>query len=86
MNPMGDFANATLDPIFVSQICRKLDADYCWDTGDLMGPFTKALTLAGAARAGAGDFRALGANSGLLRSPVGRDFQVWALPGRKARE
>ena len=37
-------------------------------------------------RVDAGDFPTLDANSGLLRRLVGRGFQVWSLPGRKARD
>ena len=64
---MGDPANVARDPIFVSKNYREIDADHGWVTGDPMEPPAKALTLAGTVGADAGDFRALDADSGLLR-------------------
>ena len=54
--------------------------------GDPTEPLARALALLGAMRVDAGDFPTLDANSGLLRRLVGRGFQVWSLPGRKARD
>ena len=49
-----------------------------------MEPHTGALTVASAECVNAGEFRALDATSILLRPLVGRDFQIWPLPERKA--
>ena len=86
MYPMGDPALVAHDPIFVSKHHRYLAADHGWVTGDQTEPPTRTLAVAGADRVDAGAFRALGANSGLLRPLVTRDFQVWWLPGRQARD
>ena len=45
-----------------------------------------ALAVACAARVGAGDFRTLGSQSGLLRPLVWGKFQARSTPGRKARD
>ena len=86
MYPLGDPADVDRDPIFISKNYWDLDPDYCWVTGAPMEPLTRALALAGAVRVDAGDFRALGANAGLLRPLVGRGRQLRALTGRKARD
>ena len=85
MFPMGDPASAVRGPIFASKNYRNLDAKHGWVTGDPMGPSSMALTLAGAVRDDVAAFRTLGANLGLIRPLVNRDFQVWDMPGRKAR-
>ena len=84
--PVGDPALLARDTIFASGNYRVLDADQGWVTGDLMEPLTRALTVAGAGRADAGEFRALDANSGLLRPPFGQGVQDWSLPERRARD
>ena len=50
-----------------------------------MEPLTKALAVAGAELVDAGEFHTLGENASLLRSLVGRDLQVRALPVMQAR-
>ena len=76
MYPMGGPALIVRDPILISKNYLNLDAHHGWVTGDPTGPLARALTLAGAARADAGNFRAPGANSGMIRPLVRRDFQV----------
>ena len=72
--PTGDPAIVARDQICISKNYRNLDADHGWVTGNPMEPLTRALTLAGAVRVDVGDFRSLGAISGLPRPFVGRDF------------
>ena len=51
-----------------------------------MGPLFRAPSVAGAVRVDASGFRALEAQSSLIRTLVGRDYQVWSLRGRRARD
>ena len=71
--PMGDPKLVPRDPIFISEKYRDLVANHGWVAGARMDPLTRALSLTGAERVDAGDFRTLGANSGLLRPLVGGD-------------
>ena len=84
--PMGDPALGIGDPISVPGNYLNLYVGHGWVAGNPMEPPAMALAVAGAERVDAGEFRALDANSGLLRPVAGRDFQVWSLPGRKARD
>ena len=81
---MGDQTIVVRDPVSASGNYRPLDAKHGWVTGEPMEPLIRALAVAGAAHVGAGDFRTLGAHSGLLRSSP--DFQVWSPPGQKLRD
>ena len=51
-----------------------------------MDPPAEALKAARATRVDPGDFRALSEDASLFRPLVGRDFQVWELPAREARD
>ena len=84
IRPTGDPSIVARDPIFISKNYWNVDEDHGWVTGTPIDPLARAFTLAGAVRAAAEDLRTLGANTGLLRPLVGRDFRVWALTGRKA--
>ena len=46
----------------------------------------RVLEVAWPERVGASDFRVVGASSSLIRHLVGRDYQVWALRCRQARD
>ena len=83
---MGDHALAFRDPIFFLGNSRNLSATRGWVAGAPMEPLTRALTLVGAIRADAGNFRSLDANSWLRRPLVGGGFQVWSPPERRARD
>ena len=62
------------------------DANDGWVTGTAMDPLAAAFKAAQAGIVDPGEFRTLGENAALLRPPVGRDFQVWALKPRLARD
>ena len=85
IRPMGGPALIVRDPPLVSNNYRILDAVCGWVTGDPTEPPARALAVAGAERVDAGEFRTLDADSGSLRPLVGRDLQVWSLPGQQAR-
>ena len=78
-------AQVIRDSISVPENYRNLEPNRGWVAGEPMGPLSSALTFPGASLVDAGAFRTLGANSGLIRLLVGRDFKVRALPERKAR-
>ena len=84
--PTGNPAQVIRDAVFVSKNFRNLDTKRGWVTGDAMEPSTTALTVAGTELVDPGEFRTPGGTATPLRPLVGRGFQVWALPGRQARD
>ena len=86
MYPTGDPAQLIRDSIFASANYRNLDPNRGCCAGEPMGPLSRALAVAGAPLVDDGEFRTLGADSGLTRPLVGRDFTAWAPPERKASD
>ena len=84
--PMDGPTQVARDLIFAAGNYKDLDPRRGWVTGDHMEPLPRARKVAGAERAGASDFRAVGALSSPIRPLVARDYQVWALRGRQARD
>ena len=57
-----------------------------WIAGSALDPLTVASKVARAKRVDPEEFRTLSGDVSLLRPLVGRDYQVWELPVRKARD
>ena len=71
-------------PIFASKNYRNFGPKHGWVTGAPLAPLRTALTLAGARRVDATEFRSLNGDFELERPLVNRDCTAWELPERKA--